>query len=183
MAQSPILALHGYLDEKNEASLRRLQEQVASLGLEVEKAPEGVRPHMSLASWRTPQLPPGAVEKAVLALSSMPALPVLLTLQLGVGQVARMSLAPIVQHDTLTWHEHVHAALGTAFGAPYRPHDFPGKWAPHVSLFRCEENDLPAAYHALKSVQLPMRATLSGMGFVLYDSGGIRSLASVSLRS
>jgi hypothetical protein len=182
MASESILALHGHLDEKSEAILRRVQEQVVSLGLEVERAPEEVRPHMTLGSWKTARIAPGSVEKAVIALSSMPAVPLVLTFQLGVGPAARISLSPVVQHDLLTWHEHVHASVGSAFGTPYRPHDFPGKWVPHISLFRCEENDLPAAYHALKSITVPLRASVAGIGFVLYEGSGIRSLASVTLR-
>jgi len=180
MAQMVIVSLHAHLESKAETFIRRTWEQAAQLQLEIERAPEGIRPHMTMGSWRLADVPPGFTEKLVATLSTLPTVQLRLNLQLGIKEFVHFYLVPVINHDLLAYHEHLHKAIGDV-GRRYRPTDFPGSWAPHVSTFACREKDLPTAFQIIKCLPYPLATSITGMGLVRYGEGEIKTLASFDL--
>jgi hypothetical protein len=181
MADEKALILHGYLEQKAEAIIRRTWEQAEKIGLAIEHAPDSVRPHLTLGSWQLAELTPGLAEKTVAALAGLPPFGLRCNIQLGTGGThVHFNLVPIVQHDLLTFHEHVHAAL-PRIGRAYRAADMPGTWIPHISLFHCAEDDLVEAYQVVKCLALPFAGRIDSMGLVLYGTGSMQKVASFDL--
>jgi hypothetical protein len=163
------IVLHGILDAITEQAVRRTWHQAEALGLEIERAPDEVRPHMTLGSWRVGDLPGGTLERLALKLASLPAVSCKLYLRLVPREQASFALVPLVQIELLAWHKEIHALAGS-LGQPLRPGDFPGTWAPRVSLFSCNEDDFANAYQIVRSLNLPLNAKIGSLAFVTYGA-------------
>ncbi|MBD3243605.1 MAG: hypothetical protein GF331_23650 [Chitinivibrionales bacterium] len=178
---SKVLALHGFLDQRAETVITRMWEHAGALDVDIHKPPEGVRPHLTLGSWELDDVPAGLAERTATALGAIPRVTLNCTVRLAARQQAHFSLAPLIQHDLLNWHEDIHRRIG-AIGTPRRAADFPGHWNPHITLFNCEEEDLPSAYDLLKTLPLPLKAEVVSAGLLLYARHEpVRSLISVSI--
>lgn len=181
MADAKSLILHGYLESKAESIIKRTWEQAEKIGLHIEHAPESIRPHLTMGSWQVSEMTPGVAEKMVVALSGLPPFTLKCNIQLGTGGThVHFNLVPIVQHDLLTFHEHLHSALPKP-GPAFRAADMPGSWVPHISLFHCAEDDLVEAYQIVKCMTMPFVGKVNAMGLMLYAKGSVQKVASFDL--
>lgn len=180
MPQAKVLSLHAHLDPSSEQTLIDLCEQIEE-ETTIDLPPEEVRHHMTVGSWEVDTLPPGEVERLSMSLATVSAVQVYLQLLLMPRVVAQLSLAPVVYPELLQWQQTVHSGL-SGLGKPHRAADMPGRWRPHMSLFKCNPGDLGAICDKLKLVRFPMSAKLSRLAFVMHGWGEApQRLAAVEL--
>jgi hypothetical protein len=176
-----VLAVHAFLDSKAETVISRLWQHAETLEVDIDRPPVGVRPHLTLGSWKVGELPEGLSERIAAAFTTVPCISLRLVLRLAARQRAYFSLAPLVQHELLQWHEGIHRQIG-ALGTRCRAADFPGQWNPHLTLFNCDEGDLAGAYGLLKCLPLPLKAEVASIGLMVYTRDEpVRSVVTVRI--
>ena len=176
-----VLAVHGYLDSKAETVISRLWQHAQTLELELNRPPDGVRPHLTLGSWKVAELPDGLSERIAAAFALVPRISLRFALRLAARQRAYLSLAPLIQHELLRWHEDMYRRVGD-LGTRCRAVDFPGQWNPHVTLFNCDESDITGAYSLLKCLPLALQAEMTSIGLMVYSrDAAVRSVVTVNI--